>query len=289
MDGVQQTPIEVTLPGTRLSYPLRRLVVGGYRQNFSSSQDWFIYTLTGRIGEIAICNELHSDAMMIRYTSTFLPKGAILFAPGILNYWPCDEVPDGQTGIQEIYSYPSGDVNTLWSTKSLATYWESVLNDDTNRIQAGETDSDEEQRLSFSGAGFIKPAGTEIIAIAVNMKSAAPSAQDPFTVSIKKGATWYWMPYQTTQFGTGEETSRKEVMFTRSMGWGDWTQSELDGLQVGFLSGDMTGKDNKITINYLYVTAYCGQWTDQFRDYVGGNHLINRNALGRAERVLSYL
>jgi hypothetical protein len=291
IDGILQTPIESAQPTTQSYAALRQLVVGGYRAGFSWYQDWASYCFTGSIGEIALCNQLHSNSVMARYTNPATLKKAVRFAPGVVNYWPCDELPDGQTGIQEIYAHPSSDVNTLWSTKSLATYWESVLNDDTNYIRATSSDPIEEQRLAFSGAGFIKPAGTEVIAMGITIKNADPSYyEQPFTVAVKKGANWYAMPYSVYQFNSGTtEGTTKEVLLTRSMGWGDWSQSDLEGLQLGFLTNDMTDKSAKVTFNYMYVTVYCGQWGDQFRDYVGGNHLVNRNALGRAERKLSYL
>ena len=289
VDGVVQTPTSSTPASSQYYLPFRRLVAGGYRGSYSSHFDQTSSSFPGRISDIAICGQLHSDAVMARSSNLALPKGAARFAPGILHYWPCDEVTDGQTGIQEIYTYPSADVNTLWTNKSLATYWESVRHDDTNRIEATETDSDEEQQIAFANAAFIKPAGTEVIAIGVNMKSDAPSGQMMFTTSIKKGATWWPMPYANSGFTAWfTDGKRKEVMFTREMGWGDWTQSELNSLQVGLLTGTMD-KDDFVTVNYMYVTAYCGVWTDQFRDYVGGNHLLNRNAIGRAERFANYL
>ena len=157
-------------------------------------------------------------------------------------------------------------------------------------LKLGEQTPMKEQRIQFSGAGFTKPAGTEVIAISVNVKSEAPTSQEPFTVTIKKGSTWYSMPNQTQQFGSSSDgTKRREIVFTRAMGWGDWSQAELNGLQVGILTGDLTGKNDKVTIHYMYVTAYCGQWGNQCRDYVGGNHLVNRNAVGQPERLLSYL
>ena len=69
IDGVLQTPTVVVAPENQSAHVSHRLIIGGDRGGYTSSQDWLANSFSGRVGEIAICSQLHSDALMARYTS----------------------------------------------------------------------------------------------------------------------------------------------------------------------------------------------------------------------------
>ena len=276
LNGVKQTMTEVSTPASIPAHPSSKMTIGARAWYLEGSYEYLYEQFSGRIGDIYIATRQHTDDEMERHTKSWVKGFSYYHQKGdALLYCPLDEINDSVAQSTTNTLWPNGDVNSLWSGKTQATYWESINADTTDYIEAGKNDDAEEQQCDMET--FTIPAGSTVGMVALELKGYDSSETGSMTVKIKKGASWL-----SWSLDLNNSTA---TVYTHTW-FGSWTQAEIDGMQIGLLTPTM-GKNSSITIYYVKALVYT--YTKYCKDYVGTNGFISKTATGAPEEMLTYV